>query len=99
MRRQLIDYGREGRALIDVPVLDAHGHLGGMSGWNPPPLQQQVKEMERLGVDRAVLSSSLAVSGAVREGNDALIEALERYPDRLLGYCHVSGNYPELMVP
>ncbi|MFP4026288.1 MAG: amidohydrolase family protein [Candidatus Brocadiia bacterium] len=99
MTRPLIDYAREGKPLKDVPVLDVHAHIGGMAGWNPPPLKDQVAEMDRLGIDTAVVSSCLALTGAIQRGNDEVIEAHRRFPDQILGYCHVSGNYPEEMLP
>ncbi len=95
MSRALKEYAVHGMALRDVFVLDAHIHINNMGHWDAPPLAEQLEEMDRLGIDAAVASSSLAISGDVRRGNDAVEQALTQYPGRLYGYCFVSANYPE----
>ena len=97
MSTPLIEYARAGRPLDDVPVFDAHAHVGGMTGLDAPPLEQQVAEMDRLGIDLAAVSATTALAGDMVRGNDEVADAIRRFPDRLVGYCHVSGNYPELM--
>jgi len=94
----LVDYARAGRCLDDVPVFDAHAHVGGMAGWDPPPLEQQVAEMDRVGIDLAAVSASRALVGDIAAGNDEVAEAIRRFPGRFVGYCHVSGNFPETMA-
>ena len=99
MTMPLVDYAREGRALRDVPVFDAHAHVGRQANVAYPPLERQVEEMDRLGVDMAAVSSMLALSGEFRRGNDQVADAIRRFGGRFIGYCHVSANYPELILP
>lgn len=99
MSTPLIQYGRTGRRLEDVPVFDAHAHVGRVGNLEAPGVEEQVAEMDRLGIDMAALSSSLALRAEFQRGNDEVAEAIRRYPERFVGYCHVSGGYPDLMIP
>jgi len=94
----LVEFARGGRRLEGIPVLDVHAHVGGMAGWDPPPLEEQVAEMERLGISLAAVSASRALSGDLQGGNDEVADAIRRFPGRFVGYCHVSGNFPETMA-
>jgi len=98
MSKPLIEYGRAGRCLQDVPVLDVHQHIGHFEGIQGPPLELQVAEMDRLGIDKAAISSVEALYGDFEGGNNDVLDALRRYPDHFIGYCHVSAQYPELML-
>lgn len=99
MSTALIDYARTGRRLDGVPVFDCHAHIDRMANQDPPSLEEQVAEMERVGIDVQAVSSILAINGEFQLGNDNVAKAIARYPKRIIGYCHVSANYPELMVP
>lgn len=98
MNMPLKEYAARGLPLKDVPLIDAHVHLNSMGHWEAPPLSEQVAEMDRLGIDVAVISSALSIAGDVTRGNDDVETALRQYPGRLYGYCFVSGNYPETMA-
>jgi len=95
----LIDYARQGRKLEDILVFDAHAHLHSIDGMDAVPLEEQVAEMDRIGIDVAAVSSCQALAAQFERGNDEVAEAVSRYPGRFVGYCHVSANYPELMLP
>ena len=43
--------------------------------------------MDRFGIARAVMSSTIAISGDAQEGNDGVLRMMKSYPDRILGYC------------
>ena len=96
---RLVDYAREGRPLSDVRVFDAHVHVGCLAGQDGPALAGQVEEMDRLGIDLAAGSASLAIAGEFRRGNDLVAAAVRDFPGRFLGYCFVSANYPRTMIP
>ena len=48
-----------------------------------------------LGVSRMAVSACLAIAGDVRAGNRLVYEAMERFPERFLGYVTVNPHYPE----
>lgn len=86
----LIRLGQTGERSQDARFLDCHGHLGGhMSHYHVPDgdLDSTVHEMDRLGVERALVFSFAGVVSDERYGNDLVAEALARYPDRFVGLC------------
>jgi hypothetical protein len=98
MSRPLIDYARAGLRL-DLPVFDVHAHIGNLIGEDTPPLDAQVAQMDRLGILAMAVSSEHALVGDIVRGNDEVAEAMRRFPGRILGYCHVSANYPDFLLP
>lgn len=96
MLRPLIDYGKKGWKL-DVPVFDCHAHVGQMAHMETGPLAEHVAGMDRLGIGVTAVSSLRAIHGDIRRGNDEVAAALQAFPDRFIGYCHVSACYPDLM--
>ena len=99
MSRPLIDYGRCGARLHDLPVFDVHAHLGDFAQIPSIGLDAQIREMDRIGVDVMALSSVEAIYGDIRRGNDEVAAAVRRHPGRIVGYCHVSAQYPDVMLP
>lgn len=84
-------------APTDFPlILDAHCHLGYFRNFHIPDAQIEgfVVNLDRVGIDIAVLSSHMAISSDTPRGNDLVIDAMKRYPDRILGHCTVNPNYP-----
>lgn len=99
MSLPLIEYARRGQRLDDVPVFDCHAHVHSMASMDSPPIEQQVAEMDRLGINLAAISSTLAINADISRGNDLAAETAERFPGRFVCYCHVSANYADAMLP
>lgn len=98
MTRPLIEYGQNG-IRVDFPVFDVHAHVGNFGTIVSPHLDLQVKEMDRVGIAVAAVSSVEGIYGDHRGGNNNVADAIRLYPGRFIGYCHVSAQYPELMMP
>ncbi len=96
MNMPLIEYGRRGKKLDAFPVFDVHVHLPTDGDL---PLEEQVGEMDRCGIDLAAVSSVQALAADFAPGNDQVAEAARRFPGRIVGYCHVSACYAEAMLP
>jgi len=95
---------RVGEPLDDEFVFDAHGHLGhdGSMGTTTWPVayndaEHLVQTMDRLGIDLCLVSSFSGIMLGDPAGNDVTLSAVERYPDRLLGYGCINPRYPEVM--
>ena len=68
-------------------ILDAHCHLGRGVDYTVTA-DSLLKEMDACGVERAVIvPADRQIAVANREGNDAVIEAMGRHPDRLTAFC------------
>lgn len=94
--RDLVE-GGESLAALGWRIIDAHAHLGPTGGFYIPRsgADDMVAMMDRLGIDRTMLASHLAVSCDAVRGNDLTAEAARRYPGRLHGYVVVNPHYPE----
>ncbi len=93
---------REGRPLTEEFIFDAHGHIGheGSMGiarmqlpWNDG--DGLVGTMDRLGIDRCIVSTWSGITHGDPESNDIMLRAVERHPGRLLAYGTISPRYPE----
>ena len=80
--------------------IDCHMHVNGRRqnwGWNGN--DKIIDAADRLGIDKLCCSipivRGMPKPAEVRECNDDVLEAMERYPDRILGYCFVNPGYRE----
>jgi predicted TIM-barrel fold metal-dependent hydrolase len=95
-----VQCGKAGTPVKDCLVIDAHGHLGQFHGFSCPDssVETLIRCMDKMGIDRIYVSSMPAIQGLHREGNDQVLEAVGRYPDRICGYMAVSVGYPEMVL-
>ena len=98
MSKELVSFAREGRRL-DIPVFDVHIHIGQWAMCGAYDTNDQLAEMDRLGVKQSVVSSAAAIDGDVRRGNDEVAALVAKHPARFLGYVHVNTNYTEDVLP
>jgi predicted TIM-barrel fold metal-dependent hydrolase len=93
----LYDNVRRGQPLEDILIIDAHCHMGRFaSDYSRDASPEAIlADMDRLGIDISVVSHSMALISDYKLGNDALICALDKYPDRFLGYCTINPLYPD----
>ena len=73
----------------DKRFTDCHGHLGGKSSHYHLPdadLTATVAQMDRQGVDKCCVFSFAGVVSDEVFGNDLVAEAIQRYPDRFIGF-------------
>ena len=85
---------RTGDRPDSMRFLDCHGHLGGLKHQyhiDGRSLDDTVAEMDRLGVERCPVWHFVSV-GDERVGNDLVIEAVERFPDRFIGFTFVNPH-------
>lgn len=79
-----------GRQPVPLPgIVDMHTHY---SKWIQFPIwggyaDDLVEEMDRVGIEKAVLAPQTSMTPSLVCGNDGILEAMRKYPDRLLGYA------------
>ena len=78
--------------------IDCHMHVNGKKrkwGWSDN--DKIIDAADRLGIDKLCCSipitSGMPTPEEVQECNDDVLEAMKRYPDRILGYCFVNPGY------
>lgn len=99
MTLSLLENGRRGVRVDSIPVYDIHCHVKSMQGYYALPLEAQVAEMDRLGIDITMISSTTAIEALFTVGNDEVAACVRQFPGRFYGYCHISAVYPDLLVP
>lgn len=78
---------------LEVPVIDAHGHIG---RWHQFPMPRSnapglIAAMDGMGIDRLAISGMVGACGMNPvEGNDLVLDALRSNPDRFIGYAVVT---------
>lgn len=86
----------EGRTLDGEYIIDAHTHVGGMGRVSHTPdssTDEIVGEMDRLGVDRAIILPFHGTTSDFVFGNTLAGNAIKQYPDRLVGFAAVNPHY------
>ena len=89
---ELLDTGR----VQSFRVIDCHGHMGHFRGiyFPKPDAVGMVETLDRCGIEWLAFAHHDAMQDPLT-GNKAAQEAIDAFPDRLLGYCAVNPNYPE----
>ena len=85
----------EEKGFGQIPVYDAHCHIGGYGRQTIPKngsAEMLVKMMERLKISAAFISSLPALTGNTYIGNKQTIEACAEYPGRIYGYLAFNPN-------
>jgi predicted TIM-barrel fold metal-dependent hydrolase len=81
-------FARTGVRPAGMEFWDNHGHLGGRArDYHLPDctLEGIVRDMDRLGVRKVCVFGFTGVFSDEQPGNDAVAEAVRRYPDRFVG--------------
>lgn len=86
----------QGRRLEGEYIVDAHTHIGGLGRTSHIPsssTDEIVREMDRLGVSRAMTLPFYGTTSDFAFGNDLAADAVARYPERFVGFAAVNPYY------
>jgi len=91
----LFEAGLTGRPLDDIDVIDVHGHFGPCFQFNYPHFGADdiLSEMDRVGVDKFIMSGMRAVVGDMHVGNREMLEVCEQHPGRFLMHYVVNPHF------
>ena len=83
--------------------IDCHMHVSGKARkWGWEENDRIIDAADRLGIDQLCCSipvtRGIPTMEEVRACNDDVLEAMRRYPDRILGYCFVCPSYAESLA-
>lgn len=96
------DNVKYGLPIEGIRIIDAHGHFGEYYSFYSPEYgaaATNVRLMDDLGVECAVLSPMDGWSSDFKRGNQQTAEAVAQFPGRIYGYVCLNPTYPEEMVP
>jgi uncharacterized protein len=85
------------KPLAKRDIIDLHVHHGKI---NPVPTGTEtaegiIRNMDRCGINAAMVTSVWSCFGEVKRGNKAVSEACAKYPGRIYGYLTLDPKYPE----
>lgn len=69
-------------------IIDAHVHMGRLNQF-AAEADELVRVADRAGIDRLFVSHFTAITYDMHEGNRAVYEAMQRHPDRFIGYAAI----------
>lgn len=99
-RGRVLDLLLTGNGLGTLDVVDCHAHMGPANYMLVPDGDADglVRTLDHLGVATVCVSHSLGMVSDWKIGNDLLIEAVLRYPQRIFGYTFYNPRYPAAMA-
>lgn len=76
-------------------VVDAHVHAGYMGMWGQREIsfEETLTAADAAGIDKLCVSSTLSLTLDMKEGNHAVYELMQRYPDRVIGFAALPSPY------
>jgi uncharacterized protein len=101
MADKYTEAGREGRPIDFHFVMDAHAHLGQNTDFTviDASAEGMLRCKDRMGINLTAVSSIPGTIGGWTRGNDLVIDSVQRYPDRFLGYITINAHDPDSIVP
>lgn len=78
----------------EFEAIDVHAHLDdyGGSSIRMSGADDMISYMDTLNISKSIVSSIGAIGNDVKKGNDSIVRAIEKHPDRILGYVCVNPN-------
>lgn len=101
MADRYMEAGWQGAPIDFHFVMDTHAHLG----QNEPFIiidsssESMLACKDRMGIDLTALSSLPSTIGGWTRGNDQVIDAVQKYPDRFYGYITINAHDPKSVLP
>lgn len=77
-----------------VVIIDFHTHVdhAELYGWFDPP-EKLVPLLDDAGIDRAAIMTYVDLPGSNPDAIELIAAAVERYPDRLIGFVRLDPNH------
>jgi predicted TIM-barrel fold metal-dependent hydrolase len=96
VRASIIDRAFRGDTFRDLHIIDMHCHLGPTSNYYNPAaeIEQMIEDADRVGVEKLCIAPHVALFADHRLGNLQTCDAIQKFPDRVLGYLCLNPNKP-----
>lgn len=90
-----------GRPVSGLHIVDSHDHLGPWSNFRVSQrgsIESLVRRCDQIGIDRVTLTAHASIGPDMRRGNDLVLDAVTRFPQRAAGYVTVKPCGEEEML-
>jgi len=91
---------RMGQTLDDTLIIDSHCHMGFYYQFNAPnnTAEGMLESMDAIGINMAFVAAHASIGPDYIYGNNMIIDAVTKYPDRFIGYITLNPHYPKDML-
>ncbi|WP_158301870.1 amidohydrolase family protein [Paenibacillus mesophilus] len=92
LAREFAETGR----LSSISIIDMHTHMGPFYGAYLPEasLESMIGTMDRENIEWIISAPHSALFDPIA-GNEEIVQAMTKYPDRIYGYCTINPNYAD----
>ncbi len=82
-------------------IIDSHAHLGKYALFHIPSGEAEdlVAQMDKLGVSQIAISPMLGLRMDCVRSNDMTYEAMQKYPERIIGMATINPNRKDEIIP
>lgn len=82
-----------------MKIIDCHCHLGRYFNFTVPghSPEDMISSMDNTGVEKACISPHMSLSSDIKKGNQVMMDTVQKYPDRYVGFFTYNPHFPELM--
>lgn len=96
----IFEKARRGQPVDNALVIDSHCHMGHYHRFYAPEnnAEGMLESMDALGIDIAFVAAHASIGPDYIYGNDMVIKAAQKYPDRFLGYVTINPHYPDDII-
>jgi uncharacterized protein len=97
MKNSIMKRALAGERFEDLHIVDAHCHMGNyyMFYFPKADIDEMIHDADILGVEKFCIAPHAAISCDYKLGNKQLLDAINKYPDRVNGLLTLNANFPE----
>lgn len=97
MKRDILKRALAGDKFTDLHMVDAHCHMSNYYNYYFPKadIEEMVEDADIVGVEKMCIAPHGAISCDYKLGNRQLLEAAEKFPDRVYGLLTLNPHRPE----
>ena len=91
--KDLVNYPNSFKKL---KIIDTHAHLGPTKAMyipGNPNIEGLIKTMDRIGIEQIFIAPHIAISCDYISGNNLVLKAAQKYPDRVIALATANINY------
>ncbi len=95
---EMADKAKNGLPIDGFTIIDSHDHLGRWFAFYVPgggTIERMIARMDRTGIQKVCVTAHSSIGPDYVYGNNLVMEAIRRHPDRVIGYVTINPNYPE----
>lgn len=97
MKNSIMKRALMGERFDDLHIIDAHCHMGNFYNYYFPKanIDEIIQDAAIFGVEKLCIAPHSAITCDYKAGNRQLMDAIDRYPEKVYGLLTLNPNFPE----